>query len=87
MVFHCIETHCVGGILPKNLSDNMGIWQNMGTIYSHAMSMKKTLQLLLFVWMSGFFNWFIGYSKIFPNGWTLYSAIFSFIGVFILRKI
>ena len=86
--FFTIVGYCLGGILPKNLSDSMGIGIYALFISMLVPPMKKSLGVTSIVLMSGFFNWIIGYSHIFPNGWNMIIAILlsSFIGSFILEK-
>lgn len=86
--FFTVVGYCVGGILPKNLSDSMGIGIYALFISMLVPQMRKSLAVTSIVLMSGFFNWFIGYSKIFPNGWNMILAILlsSFIGSFILER-
>ncbi|WP_300331477.1 AzlC family ABC transporter permease [Fusobacterium sp.] len=85
--FFTIVGYKLGGILPKNISDSMGIGLYALFISMLIPQMKKSLPITIIVLMSGFFNWFIGYLKIFPNGWNMILAILisSFIGSFIFK--
>lgn len=86
--FFTIVGYSVGGILPQNLSDSMGIGIYALFISMLVPQMKKSLAITFIVLMSGFFNWCIKYSKLFPNGWNMILAILlsSFIGSFILER-
>lgn len=85
--FFTIVGYELGGILPQNISDSMGIGLYALFISMLIPQMKKSLSITIIVLLSGFFNWFIGYLKIFPNGWNMILAILisSFIGSFIFE--
>lgn len=86
--FFTIVGYCVGGILPKNVSDSMGIGIYALFISMLIPQMKKSFSVTTIVLLSGFLNWIIGYSKIFPSGWNMILAILisSFVGSFIIEK-
>lgn len=80
--------YCLGGILPKNVSDSMEIGIYALFISMLVPQMRKSYSVTAIVLLSGFFNWIIGYSKLLPNGWNMILAILisSFIGSFIFEK-
>lgn len=86
--FFTIIGYIVGGFLPKNISDSMGIAIYALFISMLVPQMKKSLSITFIILLSGFINWFIKYLKIFPSGWNIILAIIisSFIGSFILKE-
>ncbi len=85
--FFTIVGYKLGGILPKDISDSMGIGLYALFISMLVPQMKKSFSITIIVLLSGFLNWFIGYLKIFPNGWNMILSILisSFIGSFIFK--
>ncbi|NME36827.1 MULTISPECIES: AzlC family ABC transporter permease [Fusobacterium] len=80
--------YIMGGFLPENISNSMGIAIYALFISMLVPQMKKSLSITFIVLLSGFINWFIKYLNIFPSGWNIILAIIisSFVGSFILKE-
>lgn len=86
--FFTVIGYIMGGFLPKNISDSMGIAIYALFISMLVPQMKKSLSITFIILLSRFINWSIKYLKIFPSGWNIILAIIisSFVGSFILKE-